>query len=62
MIEIKNRIIRKAQEECHLYGYQVARLLNVSEATFGRMMRFELPEEEQTRIANLIMEACNEKK
>ncbi len=60
-MKIKNKIIREAQESKHLYGYQVARLLNVSESTFGRMMREELPQEEQERIANLIGEASNEK-
>jgi len=50
----KNLIIRDAQERNHRYGYEVARLLNVSESTFIRMMREELPEEEQKRIADLI--------
>lgn len=59
----KNFIIRSVQEKNHLYGYQIARILNVSESTFGRMMREELPIEEQERIARLIEEAVkNEEK
>ena len=59
---IKNRIIREEQETLHLFNYQIARLLNISESTFGRMMREELPEKEQRRIAALIREAVNENK
>lgn len=56
-----NIIVREAQDESHMYGYQVARLLNVSESTYGRMMREELPEEEQERIASLIREVSHER-
>lgn len=59
---IKNRIIREEQETLHLFNYQIARLLNISESTFGRMMREELPEKEQRRIVALIREAVNENK
>ena len=59
---IKNKIIREEQEKLHLFNYQIARLLNVSESTFGRMMREELPEKEQRRIVALIREAVNENK
>lgn len=62
MAEIKNKIVREAQEQYHLFGYQVARLLSISESTFGRMMREELPIQEQERIVKLIREACNEGK
>lgn len=51
-----NQIIRKAIEEKRIYAYEVADLLGVSESTYGRMMRKELPEEEQKRIAKLIKE------
>lgn len=59
----KNLIIRSVQEKNHLYGYQVARILNVSESTYCRKMREELPVREQERIARLIEEAVkNEEK
>lgn len=53
----KNLIIRSVQEKNHLYGYQVARILNVSESTYCRKMREELPVLQQERIARLIEEA-----
>lgn len=39
-----------------LFLYQLGKLLHVSEASVTRMMREELPEEEQNRIINLIRE------
>ncbi len=57
MKEEKNRIIRDAQFKKRLYGYQVAELLGISESTFTRMMRSELPKDEQKRIANVIKKA-----
>ena len=56
----KNTIIRTAQRDKRMYGYEVARLLKVSESTFGRMMRNELPKDEQKRIADLILKSKGE--
>ena len=49
----------KVREELAKHGfflYQLGKFLNVSEMTVTRMMREELPEEEQNRIINLIRE------
>ena len=51
----KNKIIREAQRSKRYFGYEIAALLGISESTFGRMMRKELPIEEQKRIAEIIM-------
>lgn len=53
-----NSIIREAQGKTRMYSYEIAKLLNVSEATFGRMMRNELPIEEQKRIAAMILDGA----
>ena len=50
----KNKIIKAAQREKRMFGYEIARLLKVSESTFGRMMRDELPIEKQEEIADKI--------
>ena len=49
-----NKIIREELEKMHLFNYQAARRLNVSESTWTRMMREDLPEIEQHRIIDLI--------
>ena len=51
-----NSKIRAALEKHHMYGYQLAHILNVSESTYSRMMRFELPEIQQRRIVKIIEE------
>lgn len=53
---MNNLIIRSAMLRTGIRGYQVAKLLNVSDPTFYRKMRDELPEDEQQRIASLIEE------
>lgn len=49
-----NLAIRNALKRCGLYSYNLADILGVSEATITRMMRHELPRDEQNRIINLI--------
>lgn len=61
MAKNNNQIIRKAIEDERIYAYEVAELLGVSEATYGRMMRKELPVSEQKRIAKMIKEKTNGK-
>lgn len=51
-----NLKIRKAMAEHSLTQWKLARLLGVSESTVYRMIREELPEEEQDRIVALINE------
>lgn len=50
-----NKIIRDARNQKRMYSYEVADLLGVSENTFCRWMRKELPLDEQKRIADLIL-------
>ena len=54
-----NLIIWEAKMQTRRYNYEIANLLNVSESTFGRMMREELPIDEQKRIAALILKGNN---
>lgn len=50
----KNISIRVAMMTHGLTQWDVAKILGVSESTFYRMMRDELPEDEQERIVKLI--------
>lgn len=49
-----NKIIRFAIIESGLKYYELADLLGISEATLGRKLRKELPEEEQEQIVEII--------
>ena len=50
--KVTNPIIKIAMMQNDVRGWQVARhILNVSEATFYRKIREELPEDEQREIA-----------
>ena len=49
-----NRLIRDALYRCDRSLYYLGSVLGVSESTVTRMMRDELPEEEQKRIVQLI--------
>lgn len=52
-----NKRVRIKLLEKDLKQWQLGRLLGKSEATIYRMLREELPEEEQDRIIKLIEEA-----
>lgn len=49
-----NEMITKAREKAGLKQWQVAEILGYREDKFSRMLRHELPEEEQIRIVKLI--------
>lgn len=51
---VTNLKIRVAMTEHQFTQWKLARLLGVSESTIYRMIREELPEEEQDRIVDLI--------
>ena len=51
-----NLIIRFALMEADMKYYELDKILGISEPTRCRMLRQELPKEEQNRIANLIRE------
>ena len=57
---MNNIKIRKALAANMMKLYQLDEILGVSEATRCRMLRNELPEEEQNRIVNLIEEKAGE--
>ncbi len=46
--------IRNAMKEKNLPQYEVARLLNYREDVFSKMLRYELPEEEQKELIGKI--------
>lgn len=49
-----NDLIYKAKEKAGLKQWQVAELAGYREEQFSRLLRHELPEEEQKRIVQLI--------
>lgn len=49
-----NSIIRRALFDAGMKQWQLAELMGITEFTLSRKLRHELPEEEQTRIVNLI--------
>lgn len=51
---MNNLKIRVAMISNNVKQWEVAELLKVSEPSLSRMLRHELPEEEQDRIINLI--------
>jgi hypothetical protein len=50
----QNKAIRTALKKNGLFTYDLGDILGVSEATVIRMMRRELPQDEQDRIISLI--------
>lgn len=54
-----NLKVRLAIMEHSLTQWEVAKILGVSETTFYRLMRDELPEEKQDDIINAISEEVN---
>lgn len=54
---MKNKIIRDAQYQKRIFGYQTAEILGISVSTFTRLMRKEQPEELQKEIAEMILSA-----
>ena len=49
-----NQKIRNAMKEKNLSQYEVARLLNYREDMFSKMLRYELPEDEQNELIEKI--------
>lgn len=54
---MNNLEIRNAIQKSGLRHYEVAKLMNVSEGTFGRKLRFEIPKEEKEIILKIIEKA-----
>ena len=51
---MNNLEIRKAIQKNGLRHYEVAKLMNISEGTFGRKLRFEMQKEEKEKILKII--------
>lgn len=49
-----NLTIRLALAEAGMHQYDLARLLGIAESTCSKLLRDELPEESQKRIAEII--------
>lgn len=56
-----NAAIRNAAHEAGVHHWEVAEALGISEGSFCRRMRHELPEAEQTRILNIINDISAQK-
>lgn len=56
-----NEAIREAARKKHLFLWEVAMMLGISDQTLCRKMRVELPEDEQKKIIALI-EAYEDKR
>lgn len=52
--EKHNLLVRNTADECNAFGYEVAELLGWSVEKWTRMMRHELPIDEQRKIADMI--------
>lgn len=59
MKQKNNPIIQEAKESKRLFNYEIAKILGVSEMTYYRMMRSELPVNEQKEIAKQIEQYVN---
>ena len=57
-----NLIIREAMEKYHVFLYEVAELLEVSEPTIVRWLRHELPAARQKAIATMIRKKATDEK
>lgn len=51
-----NLIVREELARHGLFLWQLGKLINASESTVTRLMREELPEEEQMRLVQIIRE------
>ncbi len=51
---MKNHVIREALKASGMKQWELAEQLNVSEFTFSRKLRTELPEDEKQKILKLI--------
>lgn len=56
-----NISIRNAAHEAGVHHWEVAEALGISEGSFCRRMRHELPESEQARILNIINDISAQK-
>lgn len=55
-LKVNNLEIKQAIKNSGLKQYEIAKLLNISEFTFVRHLRYELPQEEKEKILKVIKE------
>lgn len=51
---MNNLEIRQAIKESNRRHYEIAKFMNISENTFSRRLRYELPQEEKEKILKII--------
>ena len=51
---MKNQIIRSAAADHGVFLWEVADVLGITDSSFSRRLRHELPEEETSRILSII--------
>lgn len=57
---MKNQAIRAKAATCGICLWQIAEKLGITDSTFSRKLRRELPQEEQERILSIIDEISKE--
>lgn len=57
---MNNLEVREAIKRARLFGYEVAAALGMSETSFSRKLRRELPPEEKTRVLAAIEKLSKE--
>jgi len=60
-VRTTNAAIRNAAHEAGVHHWQIAEALGISEGSFCRRMRHELPEAEQARILAIINDVSAQK-
>ncbi len=60
MVATANKEIREAAKNAGVRLWRVAESIGMSDATFSRKLRRELPEQERSRILNIIDELAAE--
>lgn len=56
----RNVVIREELKKVNMKQWELAELLNISEWTFSRKLRNELPDEEKQQILQIIREKAGE--
>lgn len=59
---MKNIAVREAIRNARLFNYEVAAALGISETSFSRKLRHELPEKETGKILGIIAQLAEEVK
>ncbi len=55
-----NLAVRQAAEKHHLFMYQIAQIMDISESSLVKKMRHEWSQEEQERVIKLIEDSLRD--